>query len=44
MATLAIIYRETASWKWPLFTATYSLLLAWFVSFLIFQLGSHLGF
>ncbi|WP_019880359.1 ferrous iron transport protein B [Succinispira mobilis] len=44
MATLAIIYRETASWKWPLFTATYSLLLAWLVSFLIFQLGSHLGF
>lgn len=44
MATLAIIYRETGSWKWPLFTATYSLLLAWLVSFLIFQLGSHLGF
>ena len=44
MATLAIIYRETAGWKWPIFTATYSLFLAWIVSFLIYQLGSLLGF
>lgn len=44
MATLAIIYRETAGWKWPIFTATYSLLLAWLVSFIIYQLGSLLGF
>lgn len=43
-ATIAIIYRETGGWKWPMFTATYSLILAWLVSFIIFNVGKLLGF
>jgi ferrous iron transport protein B len=43
-ATFGTIKRETNSWKWPLFTAGYMLAVAWFVSFLIYQGGSLLGF
>lgn len=44
VATLAVIYRETNSWRWPIFSATYSLVLAWIVSFVVFQSGKFWGF
>jgi ferrous iron transport protein B len=44
MSTLAAVYRETASWRWPAFLFVYMTLLAWLMSFLIFQGGCALGF
>ncbi|MDF2570528.1 MAG: feoB 1 [Sporomusa sp.] len=44
LATIAVIKRETNSWKWALFSPVYSTLLAWFLSFVIFQLGTLLGY
>jgi len=39
MATIAIIKRETNSWKWPLFVIGYTLVLGWLVATLIYQVG-----
>ena len=39
IATIAAIKGESGSWKWGLFTAGYTTLLAWIVSFLIYQVG-----
>lgn len=38
MSTLAVTYRETRSWKWPLIQLSYLSALAYFVSFITFQL------
>ncbi|MEK7486174.1 MAG: ferrous iron transport protein B [Planctomycetota bacterium] len=38
-ATLAIIKRETMSWKWPLFTFVYMTTLAYFGGLLTYQIG-----
>jgi ferrous iron transport protein B len=38
-STLAVIYRETRSWLWPLFTFVYMTLLAYVGALLTFQLG-----
>jgi ferrous iron transport protein B len=43
LATVAVIRRETNSWKWTGFSVGYSLALAWVVSFLIYQGGMILG-
>jgi ferrous iron transport protein B len=43
LATVAVIRRETNSWKWTGFSIGYSLVLAWMVSFLIYQGGRVLG-
>ncbi|MDP1553561.1 MAG: ferrous iron transport protein B [Methanobacteriaceae archaeon] len=43
-ATVATIKRETNSWKWPIFTILYTTVVAWAVSFIIYQGGSLLGF
>ncbi|MGM0499637.1 MAG: ferrous iron transport protein B [Bacillota bacterium] len=43
IATLGAIKSETQSWKWPLITATYLFVLAWIVSFVIYQGGLLLG-
>lgn len=40
LATIAVIKHEVASRKWTLFAVTYSLVLAYLVSFLIYQVGS----
>lgn len=40
IATLAAIKQESGSWKWALFTAGYTTLLAWVVAFLVFRVGS----
>lgn len=37
LATIVAIKNETNSWGWGLFAAGYSLVLAWLVSFLVFQ-------
>jgi ferrous iron transport protein B len=39
MATIAIIRRETNSWKWTWFTIGYTLALGWMVATLIYQIG-----
>lgn len=42
IATITAIKEESGSWKWGLFSIGYSTLLAWIVSFLVFQIGSLL--
>jgi ferrous iron transport protein B len=44
MSTVAIVRRETNSWRWPLFMVGYMLVLAYVGSFVIFQGGHLLGF
>jgi len=43
VAVIGVIKRETNSWKWTGFSVLYQLGVAWFVAFLIFQIGSLLG-
>lgn len=42
LATLAVINKETGSKKWTLFSITYALIIAYILSFLIFQIGTIL--
>lgn len=44
MSTLAVVRRETGGFKWPAFLFAYMTVLAWTMSFLVFQIGSLLGF
>jgi ferrous iron transport protein B len=44
MSTLAVVKRETASWRWPLFLFAYMTALAWTMSFIVYQGGRLLGF
>lgn len=44
MSTLAVIKRETGGYRWPAFVFGYMTVLAWVSSFLVFQLGSLLGY
>ena len=44
MSTLAVVRRETRSWRWPAFLFTYMTALAWVCSFLTYQGGRWLGF
>jgi ferrous iron transport protein B len=44
MSTLAVVRRETRSWKWPAFLFAYMTALAWLASFLVYQGGTWLGF
>jgi ferrous iron transport protein B len=44
MSTLAVVKRETQGWRWPLFMFVYMTTLAWVASFVVFQVGSLLGF
>lgn len=44
MSTVAIVRRETNSWRWPLFMVGYMLVLAYVASFVTFQGGRLLGF
>ncbi|MBU0477056.1 ferrous iron transport protein B [bacterium] len=44
VAVIAVIKRETNSWRWPIFTAVYTTAVAWIVAFLIYQGGMLLGF
>ena len=40
IATLAAIRQESGSWKWAVFAATYTTILAWIIAFAIHQIGS----
>ena len=40
IATLAAIRQESRSWKWPVFAAVYTTVLAWIVAFAVHQIGS----
>ncbi|MBM4359894.1 MAG: ferrous iron transport protein B [Deltaproteobacteria bacterium] len=44
MSTLAVVKRETRSLRWPAFLFAYMTALAYGMSFLVFQVGSALGF
>ena len=39
IATIAAIKNETGTWRWAIFAALYTTLLAWIVSALVFQVG-----
>lgn len=43
VSTLAIIRRETNSWRWPLFTFSYMTALAYVAAMLTYQVGSWMG-
>jgi ferrous iron transport protein B len=40
-STLVVIWRETASWRWPIFTFAYMTGLAYLAAYLTFQIGSR---
>ena len=40
IATLAAIRQESGSWKWAVFAATYTTILAWIIAFAVHQIGS----
>ena len=44
MSTLAVVRRETASWRWPAFLFAYMTVLAWVASFAVYQGGRLVGF
>jgi ferrous iron transport protein B len=45
LSTVAVVYRETNGWKWPLFQLGYMTALAWVATFLVWHAGNalHLG-
>ena len=43
VSTVAIVRRETNSWKWPLFQWIYMGILAWGLAFITFHVGRLLG-
>jgi len=40
IAVVAAVKRESGSWKWAVFLVVYSTVLAWVLSFLVFQFGN----
>jgi ferrous iron transport protein B len=44
MSTVAVVKRETNSWRWPLFQLAYMTGTAWIVTFLVYQGGRLLGY
>jgi len=44
MSTLAVVRRETGSWRWPVFLFAYMTVLAWVASFVVYQGGKLFGF
>jgi ferrous iron transport protein B len=44
MSTIAVVRRESGSWRWPLFMVGYMSLLAYLGSLATFQIGTLLGF
>jgi ferrous iron transport protein B len=42
IATIAAIKQESGSWRWAIFAAIYTTVLAWVVSALVYQIGSLL--
>jgi ferrous iron transport protein B len=44
MSTIAVVRRESGSWKWPLILFSYMTVLAYVASFFVYQGGQLLGF
>lgn len=44
LAALAVMKRETGSWKWPTVSMVYATSLAWIVTFIVYRCGKLLGF
>jgi ferrous iron transport protein B len=44
ISTLAVVRRETNSWKWPIFMQLYLTSLAWIMAFAVYQIGRALGY
>jgi ferrous iron transport protein B len=44
ISTIAVVRRETNSWRWPLFQLGYMSGTAWILSFILYQGGRALGF
>ncbi len=44
VSTVAVVKRETNSWKWPLFQIAYMTGTAWILSFIVYQVGTAFGF
>jgi len=44
MSTIAVVRRETNSWRWPIFQTLYMTGAAWVISFVVYQAGTALGF
>ena len=42
-STLAVMARETSSWRWPVFAFVYMTALAWIGAFLTYRIGTGLG-
>ncbi|MGL4520918.1 MAG: ferrous iron transport protein B [Phocaeicola sp.] len=43
IATLVAIKQESGGWKWAIFAATYTTVLAWVLAFLVYQAGNILS-
>jgi ferrous iron transport protein B len=43
MSTIAVVRKESGSWKWPLFLFSYMTVLAYLGSLLVYQGGRLLG-
>jgi ferrous iron transport protein B len=41
VSTIAVVHRETNSWRWPIFMFGYMTVLAYVGSFLVYQIGSR---
>ena len=44
VATFAIVRTETNTWKWPMFMIVYMTLLAYIMSYFVYNFGLYLGF
>lgn len=44
VTALGTIKKETGKWKWMMFAFTYTSLVAWFISLIVYQAGRLLGF
>jgi ferrous iron transport protein B len=44
MSTLAIVKRESGSWRWPLLMLVYMNVLAYVASLGVYQIGRAMGF
>jgi ferrous iron transport protein B len=44
ISTIAVVKRETNSWRWPLFQLGYMTGFAWFICLVIYQTGHALGY
>ena len=43
MSTVAVVKRESGTWRWPLFMVAYMTVLAYTASLVVYQVGSRLG-